>query len=202
MKLYYTPGACSMSPHIVLEEAGLAYDTVKVDLKSHVTETGEDYYQINRKGAVPALELDQGGLLTEGVAIIQYIGDHFAPALLPANGTLERARLQEMLNYLAVDYHKSFAPLFNTSASEETKANQRTVLNRKLAYLESVLADGRPFLMGDAFTVADAYLFTVTSWSGHTGFSIDAYPHLVAFMQRMGERPSVQAVLKAEGLVA
>lgn len=202
MKLYYSPGACSMSPHIVLEEAGVAYDTVKVDLKAHKTESGADYYAINRKGAVPALELEDGDVLTEGVAILQYIGDHHAPALLPANGTMARTRLQEMLNYLAVDYHKSFAPLFNTSATEEMKANQRTVLNRKLTYLESVLSDGRPFLMGDAFTVADAYLFTVTSWGGPTGFSIEAYPHLVAFMQRMGARASVQAVLKAEGLAA
>lgn len=202
MKLYYSPGACSMSPHIVLEEAGVAYDTSRVDLKTHKTETGEDYYQINRKGAVPALELDEGGLLTEGVAIIQFIGDHYAPALLPANGTLERARLQEMLNYLAVDYHKSFAPLFNTTSSEDIKANQRNVLTRKLTYLESVLDDGRPFLMGDAFTVADAYLFTVTSWAVPTGFSIEGYPSLVAFMERMAQRPSVQAVLKAEGLAA
>nr|WP_316653203.1 glutathione transferase GstA [uncultured Gellertiella sp.] len=201
MKLYYSPGACSLSPHIVLKESGIAFDAVKVDLRAHETEAGADYYRINPKGAVPAIELEDGSVLTEGAAIVQFIADRHAPALAPANGTVARARLQEMLNYIAAEYHKSFSPLFNPALSDEAKDAQRQVIARKQAYFEGQLADGRPYILGQDFTVADAYLFTVTGWSAHTGVSLEAFPHLAAHHARVAGRPAVQAALKAEGLM-
>lgn len=198
MKLYYAPGACSLSPHIVLREAGLDFDLVRVDLRSHLTETGEDYYAVNPKGSVPALQLDDGTLLTEGGAIVQYIADHHAPSLVPANGTLARTRLQEMLSFLSADYHKSYSPLFNPVFPEETKAFQRGVIARRQAYLDKLLGDNRPFLMGDTFSVADAYFFTVTGWSAHVGVPLDAFPNITAFMARIAERDTVKAALAAE----
>lgn len=200
MKLYYSPGACSLSPHIVLNEAGVAYEAVKVNLREHKTEAGDDYYAINPKGSVPAISLEDGSVLTEGAAIIQYIADTHAPALAPANGTFARVRLQEMLNYIAAEYHKAFGPLFNPASSDETKAAQREIVAKRQAYLNGVLSDGRAYIMGADFTVADAYMFTVTRWSRFTGVNLDAAPHLVAYMARVAERPGVQAALLAEGL--
>ena len=200
MKLYYAPGACSLSPHIVLKEAGIAHEIVKVNLRQHQTESGEDYYKINPKGSVPAIAIDDQTVLTEGAAIVQYIADHHAPQLAPANGTLPRARLQEMLNYIAAEYHKAFGPLFNPAASEEARAAQREIVAKRLAYLDGVLSDGRPYIMGPDFTVADAYLFTCTRWCAAVKVPTEGFPHITAFMERMRARPAVQAAMAEEGL--
>jgi len=197
MKLYYSPGTCSMASHIVLCEAGAPYELVKVDLRQHKTESGADFYAINPKGAVPALVLDDGALLTEGAAVLQYLGDHHAPALVPQNGTLERARLQEMLNYLASEYHKAFVPLFYLPKDGDANELKTRVLARQV-YLDKLLADGRGFILGDSFGVADCYLYTVTRWSANFGISLDALPALKAYMARVGARPAVKAALKAE----
>ncbi|QKH38351.1 glutathione transferase GstA [Achromobacter pestifer] len=198
MKLYYSPGSCSLAVHIVLREANLPHELAKVDLWKHKTASGGDYYLINPKGSVPALEFD-GGLLTEGPAITQYLADRYAPALVPANGTLERARLQEMLNYLSSEYHKSFTPLFYLAPSDDATDAQRPVI-AKLAYLNSVLEDGRAYLMGDAFSVADAYLFALTRWCVKFRISLDAFSAFNGYMARVEARPAVKAALQAEGL--
>ena len=202
MKLYLSPGACSLSCHIALHEGGIAHEIVKVNLRSHETEDGRDYYTVNPNGSVPALQIDSGDVITQNAAILQYLGDNFAPAILPANGTLARARLYEMLGFIGADYHKAFSPLYNPNATEEAKAAQKEIIARRQAYLESLLADGRPFILGNDFTVADAYLFTVTNWCGRLGISLDAFPHLIAYMERMRSRPAVVAAMKAEGLIA
>lgn len=199
MKLYYSPGACSLATHIVLREARTAYELLKVDLSQHKTEFGEDYYKINPKGAVPALELDDGAILTEGVAVLQYLGDHYAPSLLPANGTFKRARLQEVLNYLSSEYHKSWNPLFYLAEGADTEEALRPVIANQ-AYLDSLLADGRDYLLGDSFTVADTYLYAVTRWSYDFGVTLDAFPALKALMARVESRPTVNDALKEEGL--
>ncbi|WP_164018883.1 glutathione transferase GstA [Pyxidicoccus trucidator] len=201
MKLFYTPGACSLSPHIVLREAGLSFETEKVDIRAKKTEHGEDYFGINPKGYVPALQLDEGGLLTEGPAIVQYLADK-APEkkLAPANGTLERYRLQELLNFIGTEIHKSYSPLFNPALPEEVKSAFRDRIALRYKVIEDRLAAKGPFLMGDQFTVADAYLFTVTNWAGNLKVSLESFPALRAFQARVAERPAVQAALKAEGL--
>ncbi|KTB76869.1 MULTISPECIES: glutathione transferase GstA [Pseudomonas] len=199
MKFYYSPGSCSLAAHIVLHEAGVAHELVKVNLRQHTLESGDDYYAINPKGAVPALGLDGGAVLTEGAAVLQYLGDHFVPALVPANGTLERARLQEILNYLAAEYHKAWTPLFYLAKGADATDAQRPVIARQ-TYLNGLLADGRDYLLGNDFSVADTYLFAVTRWSVNFGISLEAQPALQAFMARVEARPSVKAVLKAEGL--
>ncbi|OUM05114.1 glutathione transferase GstA [Pseudomonas syringae] len=199
MKFYYTPGSCSLAAHVVLHEAGVAHELVKVDLRQHKIESGEDYYAINPKGAVPALALGDGAVLTEGVAVLQYLGDHFVPALVPANGTLARARLHEILNYLSAEYHKAWTPLFYLAKGADATDAQRPVI-AKLTYLNGLLADGRDYLLGNDFSVADTYLFAVTRWSVNFGISLDEQPALKAFMARVEARPSVKAVLKAEGL--
>lgn len=199
MKLYHSPGTCSLATHIVLREAQVPHALVKVDLRQHKLESGEDYYTINPKGAVPALGFDDGAVLTESVAILQYLGDHYAPALLPANGTLGRARLQELLNYLASEYHKSWIPLFYLAAGADPISAQRAIL-AKQAYLDSLFADGRAYILGDRFSVADAYLFALTRWSDTHGMSLDASPALKALMGRVEARPAVKAALQAEGL--
>lgn len=198
MKLYYSPGACSLATHIVLHEANLPHELVKVDLRKHKLPSGEDFYQINPKGAVPTLELDDGNVLTEGVAILQYLGDHHAASLVPANGTLERTRLQETLNYLSSEYHKSWTPLFYLAAGADPTDAQRPVIARQ-TYLNGLLADGRAYIMGDQYTVADAYLYTVTRWSANFGISLDALPALKAYMARVEARAAVKAALAAEG---
>ncbi|MFZ6765712.1 glutathione transferase GstA [Undibacterium sp. Di26W] len=199
MKLYYSPGSCSLATHIVLREANIPYELAKVDLWQHKTESGEDYYKINPKGSVPALALDDGMILTEGVAVLQYLGDHHAPSLLPANGTLKRTRLQEILNYLSSEYHKSWTPLFYLAADADRTDAQRPVI-AKQTYLNSLLADGRAYILGDSFTVADTYIFAVTRWSANFGISLDALPALKAYMARVEARPTVKAALQAEGL--
>lgn len=198
MKLYYSPGSCSLAVHIVLREANLPYELAKVDLWKHKTASGGDYYLINPKGKAPALEFD-GGLLTEGPAIAQYLADRYAPALVPANATLERARLQEMLNYLSSEYHKSFTPLFYLARADDPTDAQRPVIAH-LAYLNSVLADGRRYIMGEAYSVADALLFALTRWCVLFKISLDVFPPLKDYMARVEARPAVKAALQAEGL--
>lgn len=200
MKLYFKPGACSLSPHIVLEELGLSYEAVAVDLKAKKLPDGSDYLAINPKGYVPALQLDSGEVLTEGPAIVQYLADQKPEKkLVPANGTMERYRLQSWLTFVGTELHKSFSPLFNPAMPEEAKAIARANLERRLGWVNQQLA-GKDYLMGADFTVADAYLYTVTSWARVVKLDISAFTNLTAYMTRVAARPGVQAALKAEGL--
>ncbi|MCX7515377.1 glutathione transferase GstA [Frateuria sp. STR12] len=200
MKLYYMPGACSLSPHIVAREAGIDLQLVKVDGKTKRTEDGADFLAINPKGYVPALELDDGQLLTEGPAIVQYLADLKPGAnLAPANGTLARYRLQEVLGYINSELHKSYSPLFKPDTPEATRQERKEYLRKRYALIESALAT-HPWLLGDHFTAADAYLFTVTNWSRHVDLDLSDFPAVLAFQKRMLERPAVQAVMDEEGL--
>ncbi len=201
MKLYFSPGACSMSPHIALREAGLSFDLLKVDLGTKQTADGKDFTAINAKGYVPVLELDDGSVLTEGPAIVQYIADQ-APGsqLAPAAGTLARYRLMEWLNYITSEMHKSFSPLFNPKASDELKTMAREALAQRFDYLSTQL-QGKSFLMGETFTVADGYLFTVLGWTKPTHIDLEKWPLLSAYTQRIAARPAVHAAMQAEGLV-
>ncbi|MDQ6681432.1 MAG: glutathione transferase GstA [Pseudomonadota bacterium] len=201
MKLYYSPGACSLSPHIVLREAGLAFEPVRASTKTHKLDDGTDYYTINPKGYVPALELDGGERLTEGPAIVQYIAEQ-APAkkLAPANGTMQRYRLQEWLNFITSELHKGIGGIFNPAMPEEAKTLMRTKGTARLKWVDEQLA-GKQYLMGDAFSVADAYLFTVTRWTANTGIDISGFGNLTAYMARVAARPAVQEALKVEGLL-
>ena len=202
MKLYYSPGACSLSPHVVLHEAGVTFEIERVDLASHLTETGADFTQINPKGYVPALRLDDGQVLTEGAAIVQFIADlHPKAGLAPKPGTLERARLQEYLNYIAAEYHKAFAPLFSPNASESAKAVAVTNVKRRLDYFEKIFSDGRSYLLGDTFSVADAYLFVISTWTKPTGIGLDKWPHVAGFVTRVASREKVRTAMRAEGLL-
>lgn len=202
MKLYYSPGACSLSPHIVLREAGMDFEIERVDLASHLTETGTDFVQINPKGYVPALRLDDDQVLTEGAAIVQFIADlHPEAGLAPKPGTLERARLQEHLNYIAAEYHKAFAPLFASDASESAKAAAVTNVKRRLDYFERIFADGRSYLLGDTFSVADAYLFVISTWTKPTGIGLDKWPNVADFVTRVASREKVREAMRAEGLL-
>lgn len=200
MKLYLKPGACSLSPHIVLEESGLTYETEVVDLKTKVTTSGADYLAINAKGYVPALQLDNGVVLTEGPAIVQYLAD-LVPAkkLAPANGTVERYQLQGWLNFIATEIHKNFGAFFTPGAGEEWKATCQSNLQRRLAYTDQQLA-GKAYLLGEDFSVADAYLFTVLGWGKYISLDLSTLPNLAAYHGRIAARPAVQAALKAEGL--
>lgn len=201
MKLYYSPGACSLSPHIILRETGSAFELERVDVASKTTERGEDYRQVNPKGYVPALRLDDGQVLTEGAAIVQYIADaKGADELAPRAGTLGRARLQEHLNFVASELHKAFGPLFGADASDDAKAAAPANVGRRFDHVERILGDGRRYLLGDSFSVADAYLFVVSSWAVPTGIGLDRWPNLAAFVERVRSRPAVQAALAAEGL--
>jgi glutathione S-transferase len=201
MKLYYSPGACSLSPHIVLRELGLPFDLDRVDQATKTTATGTDYRAINAKGYVPALRLDDGEILTEGSAIIQYLADQTPAAkLAPAAGTLPRARLQEHLNFLASELHKAFGPLFNASASEDAKRQAPGNIGRLLDHFESILSDGRSYLLGEDYTIADPYLFAIARWAKPTGIGFAKWPHLDAFIERIGRRDAVKAALAAEGI--
>lgn len=201
MKLYYAPGACSLASHIALRETGQTFDLVKVDTKTKKTDSGEDYLTVTSKGYVPALRLDDGSVLTEGTAIMPYIADRNAASkLAPAAGTIERYRLQEWLGYINSEVHKSFAPMFNPAATDEQKAGVKTVLGKKFDWLTKAL-EGKTFLMGDQFTVADGYLFTVLSWTNFVKIDMSPWPALQAYMGRVAARPAVQAALKAEGLL-
>jgi glutathione S-transferase len=198
MKLYFSPGACSLASHIALREAGIDFQAEKVDLRTHKTAAGGDYYAINPKGYVPALQLDDGAVLTEGAAIMQYIADQKpASRLAPVAGTLERYRLQEWLNFVGSELHKSFSPLFNPATPDELRKATRERLEKRLEYVAGQLA-GRSYLMGEQFTVADAYLFTVLSWTQAVGLDRAKWPVLEAYYQRVGERRAVQAAREAE----
>lgn len=201
MKLYYSPGACSLSPHIVAREAGLPLSLVRVDTKSRKTAAGDEYLAINGKGYVPLLELDDGTRLSEGPAIVQYLADR-APAskLAPPNGTLPRYQLQEWLNFITSELHKQFSPLFDPSHSDEVKARFRAKIAGRLDWIAPQLGD-RDYLTGDEFTVADAYLFTVLNWTQWTGIDLGRWPVLERYVARVAARPQVQEALKAEGLL-
>ncbi len=200
MKLYYAPGACSLSPHIVAEEAGIHLDLEKVDLKTHKTEGGEDFYAVNPKGYVPALKLDDGSILTEGPAIVQYLADQKpASHLAPESGTLPRYKLQEWLTFINSEIHKNFSPLFG-AASEDVKADAKAKLAKRFDYVNKELA-GKDYLIGANFTVADAYLFVMLTWANHLKLDLTPYSNLHAFFARVFARPKVHAAMKAEGLV-
>jgi len=201
MKLYYSPAACSLSPHIVLLEAGLPFTLEKVDLKTKKTAAGIDFLTVNSKGAVPALQLDDGRVLTEGPAVVQYLADQKPDSgLAPRAGTFERYRLMEILNFISSELHKGFGPLFNPKISADWKASILLNLDKKLAWLAGHLGD-KPYLMGNDFTVADAYLFTVLSWSARVGVDLAPWPPLTAYQSRVAQRPKVQQALKDEGLL-
>ena len=201
MKLYYASGACSLSPHIVAREAGIAIDTVKVDLTTKKTEDGQDFLVLNPKGYVPALCLDNGQILTEGPAIVQYLADQKpASRLAPSAGTMERYRLQEWLSFLGTELHKSFSPLFNQASADDAKRAAKENITKRFTYLDQKLA-GSKYLMGETFTVADAYAFTIVNWANFVGIDLKPYPNLSAYLGRIGARPKVQEALKAEGLL-
>jgi len=201
MKLYYAPGACSLAPHIVAEELGSKVDLVKVDLGAKKTADGADYSKINPKGYVPALGLDNGEVLTEGPVISQYLADQKPQSgLVPPNGTLERYRLQEMLGFINSEIHKTYSPLFDKTTPQETRDNRVAYLKKRYGVIEQKLA-GREYLLGDRFTVADAYLFVVTGWAPHVKVDLSEYPNVQAFQKRVAARPAVQAAMKAEGLI-
>jgi glutathione S-transferase len=201
MKLYFSPGACSLSPHIVLLEAGLAFTTEKVDLRKKLTASGADYRAINPKGYVPALELENGAVLTEGPAIVQYIADQASgKQLLPAAGSADHYKMLEWLNYIGTELHKNFGPLFNPATSEDAKAAARTLLGKRFGYVAEML-EGRDYLVGERFSVADAYLFTVANWAKVVRLDLSPWPQLEAFQERIAARPAVQQAMRDEGLL-
>lgn len=200
MKLYYSPGACSLASHIVLAESGADYAIERADIRAKKTESGADFTAISPRGAVPVLVLEDGEVLTEGVAIMQYVADSVTPGALPAAGTLARARLQEALNFVSTEVHKTYSPFFR-GLEGEAKAAQVAVLESRLKLVEGRLSDGRSYLLGETFTPADAYLFTVTNWSGGIGHDLSTFPKLQALRARVAGRPAVQAAMKAEGLL-
>jgi glutathione S-transferase len=201
MKLYYAPGACSLSPHIVAREAGITMQLEKVDNKTKLTENGQDYLQINPKGYVPALVLDNGELLTEGPAIVQYLADLKPQSqLAPANGTAARYRVQEMLGYINSELHKSYSPLFKAETPDAVKQERREYLRKRYALLDQHLAK-HPWLVGDHFSVADAYLFTVTNWATHVALDLSEFTAINDFQQRVAARPQVRVAMETEGLI-
>jgi len=201
MKLYYSSGACSMAPHIALHESGLKFYHVLAPTKTHQLEDGTDYYTINPLGYVPLLELDDGTRLAECPAILQYIADQVpGKKLAPANGTLERYKMQSWLTFIGMELHRGFTPLFNAATPADYKTIVIDKLMSRLKWVEGQLA-GKQFLMGDGFCVADAYLFTVTNWAPRVGVDISGFSNLAAFRERVAGRPSVQAAMKHEGLL-
>ena len=201
MKLYYSPGACSLSPHIALKEAGLAFEAVLAPTKTHQLNDGTDYYTINPLGYVPMLELDDGTRLREGPAILQYIADQVPTKnLAPANGTLARYRLQEWLTFIGTEVHKGFSPLFNPAVPAEAKTVFKDKLVSRLKWIDGELA-GKDYLMGENFSVADGYLFVTTNWAKPMSVDLSGYPNLLAWRERVAARPAVQEALKAEGLL-
>jgi glutathione S-transferase len=202
MKLFYAPGACSLSPHIVAHEAGIDLELVRVDTKTKTVEKEGDVWTVNPKGYVPALELDNGEILTEGPAIVQYLADRRPDVgLAPAPGTLARYRLQEMLSYITSEIHKTYSPLFNPKVTAEVRAERIEYLKRRYAFIDRHLAD-HDYLVGDRFTAADAYLFVVTNWARSTKVDLSEFANLLAFQKRVAARPAVQKAMRAEGLIA
>jgi glutathione S-transferase len=201
MKLYYAPGACSLSPHIVARELGLSFELQKVNTKDKTIEGGGDYWKVNERGYVPALELDNGQILTEGPAIVQYLADQKPQAgLAPKAGTFERYRLQEWLNFLTSEVHKQFSPLFRPNTPEDYKTIAKQNLATRFDWLDKQLG-GREYLLGSQFSVADAYLFVLLGWTKPTQIDLARWPNLASFHKRVGARPKVQEALRAEGLL-
>lgn len=199
--LYYAPGACSLASHIILRETGTPFELIKVSTKTHKMEDGSDFYAVNPKGYVPALKLETGEILTEGPAVMQYIADlHPDSGLLPKAGSLARARVQEWLTFIGTELHKTFGPLFHAGTSDDQKAAAKETIKTRLPLVEQALGDGRSYLTGESFTVADAYLFVVVSWTNHVGIDLAPWPKLQAFQTRVRQRPQTQAAMKAEGL--
>ena len=201
MKLYYSPGACSLSPHIALQESGLAFEAIRTPTKTHQLPDGTDFYTINPLGYVPVLELDNGQRLREGPAIVQYIADQVPDKqLAPANGSFERYQLQEWLTFIGTEVHKNFSPLFTPGMPDEAKLLAKDRIVSRLTWVDGELAS-KPYLMGQHFSVADAYLFTVTNWAKLVGVDIGGLANLAALRARVAERPAVQAAMRAEGLL-
>lgn len=201
LKLYYSPGACSQAVHIALHEAGIEHHSERVDLRAKRTAGGADYWAINPKGAVPALDLGDGQILTENAAILQFIGDLAGDeALFPPVGDLRRYRLLEWLNFIATELHKGFGPLWNPDSSEDAKQGAREMLSKRFDFAERQLGD-KPFAMGESFTLPDAYLFVMLGWTGMHGIDLARWPALAAYRRRLSDRPAMQIVLRAEGLV-
>jgi len=201
MKLYYSPGACSLSPHIALLEAGLPHELVKVDLRAKKLENGDDYLHVNPKGQVPALALDSGELVTEGPVIVQMIADNAAGKnLAPARDSTERYKLLEWLNFITSELHKNFGPMFSPVLADEAKAFFKDRVMGKFKYIDGALA-GRDYLMGQQFTVADGYLFTILTWADRMKFDLSGMPNLVAYRDRVAARPKVKEALTKEGLL-
>ena len=205
MKLYYSPGACSLSPHIALLEAGLPYELVKVDVRAKKLENGDDYWQVNPKGQVPALGLDSGELVTEGPVIVQMIADQAATKglannLAPARDSAERYKLLEWLNFITSELHKNFSPLFNPTFSDEVKGFFKDRLMGKFKYVDAQLA-GHDYLLGQSFSVADGYLFTMLCWADRMQFDLTGLPNLSAYKARVAARPKVKEALTKEGLL-
>lgn len=201
MKLYYSPGACSQAPHVLLHEIGLSHDAERVDLKAKRTEDGTDYLKLNAKGAVPALQLDSGEVLTENAVILQFLGDRTSwPEVLPPMGDFRRYRVLEAVNFITTELHKRFGMLFNRNAGEDTKTLVIGELEKKLDYIDGELGEG-PFLFGEQLTLPDPYLFVITGWAEKMLGGLDRWPHLKAFRERMMQRDSVRHVLRFEGLL-
>ncbi|OGI51751.1 MAG: glutathione transferase GstA [Candidatus Muproteobacteria bacterium RIFCSPHIGHO2_12_FULL_60_33] len=201
MKLYYAPGACSMAVHIVLRETGQKFDMVKVDLRQHQTASGEDFYKINPKGYVPALRLDDGQVLTENAVILQYVADQKPESgLAPRAGTMERYRLMEWLNFISSEVHKTLGALFNPKITPEWKEDRIALFGRRCDYLVQALG-GKPYLMGDRYTIADAYLFTILGWAIYFKLDMSQWPALKEYADRIAARPAVKEAMRAEGLI-
>ncbi len=201
MKLYYAPGACSMAPHIVAREAGIKLDLVKVDIPNKKTESGDDFWKINPKGYVPALQLDDGSVLTEVQVVCQYLADQKPESgLAPKLGTLERYRVMEWLNFSSAEVHKQLGALFNPKLTPEMKEVQLGVIDKRFTPFDKMLA-GKQYVMGDKFTVADAYLFTVLNWTNKLNVDLSKWPNIKGLMERVAARPKVQETMKAEGLI-
>jgi glutathione S-transferase len=202
MKLYFSPGACSLSPHIILREAGAKFELEQVDNREKRTRSGQDYWAINPKGQVPVLELDSGERLTEGPIIVQYIADQKpGSGLAPPAGTMERYRVQEWLNFTTSELHKTFGPIFRPTTPDAYKTISKENLGKRFDWLDKQLA-GRQYLMGDKFTIADAYLFVVLRWAARIEMDLSKWPNLKAYVDRVAARPKVQEAMKAEGLIA
>lgn len=201
MKLYFVPGACSLAPHIALREAGVQFDIVKVDPQTKKTDAGEDFNKVNPKGYVPAIKLDDGSVLTEASVLVQFAADQKPEAgLAPKHGTMERYRMMEWLNFIATELHKGFGPLWNPNAPEQVKEGAKANLSKRLDLLDAHFAT-HAFLMGDKFSVADGYLFTVLNWANFVKFDLSKWSKVGDFLGRVASRPKVQEALKAEGLV-
>ena len=201
MKIYYAPGACSMATHIVAREAGLKFDLVKVDIPNKKTESGDDYWKVNPKGYVPALQLDDGQVLTEVGVICQYLADQKPESgLAPKPGSIERYRLMEWMNFISSEVHKQFGALFNPKFTPEMKEIQLATVGRRLKPLDEALA-GKQYLMGDKYTAADSYLYTILNWSKKLNIDLSPYPNIKAYWDRVGQRPKIQETMKAEGLI-